>query len=494
MPEKKELSVAVGHGSSRGMGQPNNYFQHPFTFSRGKKLHIVAAGILFIFNAAFGSSLPSGAKDEIAAYFNIPVDSTLLVLPTSLYLVGFALGPLIFGPLSEHVGRKPVLVGTFSGYIVFTLGCALSPNFASLLIFRLLTGLNAASPNAVLGGLYADILESPQTRGTAMALFMVVTAFGPQMAPLVSGFISTVSWRWTFWVGLILGAVCFPLMVFIPETYVPVLKKRALQKQVKEESDSDDDAANILNSMPKGDGILTVFTRPFVMTVQEPILLFSSLFMGFTYAVFYLYFQAYPLVFQDLYGLSAGIAGLAFLPISVGAVIAFIIFMCYGMFHTKANKAGKKWTTVEEYRRLPLAAIDSLLPCSGSPGRQRHPSTQSPPLCLDFFFGLGYILIFMAMINYLTDAYKQYSASAQAAASTIRSTMAVCLPLATNPMYSKLGINWATSLLAFISLSLAIIPFAFMRYGEWIRGRSPFAQRVMKGEVTEDRATGDEMA
>lgn len=120
-----------------------------------------------------------------------------------------------------------------------------------------------------------------------------------------------------------------------------------------------------------------------------------------------------------------------------------------------------------------------------------HPIT---PIMSGLFFGLGYILIFMAMINYLTDAYKQYSASAQAAASTIRSTMAVCLPLATNPMYSKLGINWATSLLAFISLSLAIIPFAFMRYGEWIRGRSPFAQRVMKGEVTEDRATGDEMA
>jgi hypothetical protein len=47
--------------------------------------------------------------------------------------------------------------------------------------------------------------------------------------------------------------------------------------------------------------------------------------------------------------------------VSVGAVIAFTIFMCYGMFHTKAHKAGKKWTTVEEYRRLPLAAIGAPL-------------------------------------------------------------------------------------------------------------------------------------
>jgi hypothetical protein len=101
------------------------------------------------------------------------------------------------------------------------------------------------------------------------------------------------------------------------------------------------------------------------------------------------------------------------------------------------------------------------------------------------FFGIGYILIFMAMINYLTDAYKQYSASAQAAASTLRSCLAVCLPLATNPMYGELGINWASSLLAFIAILLAVIPFVFIKYGQWIRSRSPFSQRVMKGELTE---------
>lgn len=100
---------------------------------------------------------------------------------------------------------------------------------------------------------------------------------------------------------------------------------------------------------------------------------------------------------------------------------------------------------------------------------------------------MGYILIFMAMINYLTDAYKQYSASAQAAASTLRSIFAVCLPLATNSMYGQLGINWATSLLAFISMALAVIPFVFIRYGEWIRSRSPFSQMVLKGELVDGR-------
>jgi multidrug resistance protein len=305
-------------------------------FKQIRKIHIVLAGILFIFNSAFGSSLPSGAHDAIADSFNIPHDDTKLVLLNSLYLVGFAIGPLIFGPLSEHVGRRPVLIGTFSGYIIFTMACALSPNFPALLVFRLLCGLNAASPNAVLGGLYADILDNPQTRGIAMALFMVVTGFGPQLAPLVSGFISTVSWRWTFWVGLAAAGVGYPFVLFIPETYVPVLKERHARRLAKAGKEDPKACYTVKPQGPghRGDGVLSIFMRPFVMTAKEPVLLFASLFMGFTYAMFYLYFQAYPIIFQskicshmwrnigsitltifiDLYGLSAGVAGLAFLP------------------------------------------------------------------------------------------------------------------------------------------------------------------------------------
>ncbi|CAG8298467.1 unnamed protein product [Penicillium olsonii] len=473
------------------MPSKSSGYRDPVTLSPIRKVHIVLAGILFIFNSAFGSSLPSGAHDAIADYFHISRTDTKMVLLNSLYLIGFAIGPLIFGPLSEHVGRKPVLVGTFSGYLIFTLACALAPNFPALLVFRLLAGVNAASPNAVLGGLYADILDDPHTRGIAMALFMVVTAFGPQLAPLVSGFISVVSWRWAFWVGLAAGGVGFPFILFIPETYVPVLKKRYARKmgRLGDEVNRTDECVNGPERGHDTDGILSIFTRPFKMIVREPILLFASLFMGFTYALFYLYFQAYPLIFQDLYGLSTGMAGLAFLPISVGALVSFSLFLLYGSWHSKAVEQGKEWAMQEEYRRLPLAALGApLLPIAlfwlgWTSKASIHPAV---PIMSGFFFGIGYILIFMAMINYLTDAYKQYSASAQAAASTLRSCFAVCLPLATNSLYGNLGINWASSLLAFVAILLAVIPFVFIRYGQWIRSHSPFSQRVMKGQLAGD--------
>lgn len=104
-----------------------------------------------------------------------------------------------------------------------------------------------------------------------------------------------------------------------------------------------------------------------------------------------------------------------------------------------------------------------------------HPAV---PSLSGLLFGAGYLVEFMALLNYITDAYGQYSASAQAASSTMRSITAVVLPLAAPLMYESLGIQWACSLLAFFTLVLACIPFMFIRYGETLRKRSPFCQKL----------------
>jgi hypothetical protein len=88
------------------------------------------------------------------------------------------------------------------------------------------------------------------------------------------------------------------------------------------------------------------------------------------------------------------------------------------------------------------------------------------PMMGGLFFGLGFQLIYIAMINYVTDIYRDLSASAHAAASMTRSIGAVLLPLAARPMYSQLGIHWAPSLLGFLSLLMGVIPFLLIKYGD----------------------------
>ena len=106
-------------------------------------------------------------------------------------------------------------------------------------------------------------------------------------------------------------------------------------------------------------------------------------------------------------------------------------------------------------------------------------------------YGIGFLLVFMALINYMVDAYEIFAASALAAASCARSMFGVVLPFAGRPMYVKLGIAWASSLLGFVSLAMCAIPFVFIRYGPKIRAHSKFCQELAeirrKREEAEDK-------
>lgn len=141
---------------------------------QSRKMFIVIVGIISVLNSTLGSSLPSGAISFIATDFNVTNDQQL-VLPISLFLVGYVLGPVFFGPLSETYGRRIVLLSSLTVFTLFTMACALAPNWPSFLVFRLLCGISASSPMAVIGGLYADIFSNPVTRGRALAIFMAVS-------------------------------------------------------------------------------------------------------------------------------------------------------------------------------------------------------------------------------------------------------------------------------------------------------------------------------
>ena len=107
-------------------------------------------------------------------------------------------------------------------------------------------------------------------------------------------------------------------------------------------------------------------------------------------------------------------------------------------------------------------------------------------------FGLGFLLVFMAMFNYLTDAYETFAASAQGISSTTRSIFGALLPLAAKRMYTTLGIEWASSLLAFVSLGVAGIPFVFILYGERIREGSKFCAELKRLKDKEARDEEEE--
>ncbi|CAG9950421.1 unnamed protein product [Clonostachys rosea f. rosea IK726] len=263
-------------------------------FSRTTKVIVLVAGSFCGLNCSVGTSIPSGAYEAISENFSLTSKMQLALL-NSLNMVGFILGPLLFGPLSEFIGRRPVMILSYLGFLVFMLACSGAPNYPALLAFRLLSGVNAAAPFSVVGGLYSDILDDPHKRGQSIAAFMVLNTWGAFAAPLISGFASRLSWRWPFWAASIMAAPGIPLVAILPETYAPVLRKKALQR-IAEGCDSEE----VILTQPKPFDARKIFLRPAILIASEPILLMSSIYLALAYSILYLIFQVYPIIFQGI--------------------------------------------------------------------------------------------------------------------------------------------------------------------------------------------------
>lgn len=101
----------------------------------------------------FASSSPSSATRLIAADFNTSTE--VAILTTSMFLVGYVIGPILWAPISEIVGRRPVFIGTMLGFALCQIGFALGKNIETVVIMRLLAGTFAASPLTNCGGVIA---------------------------------------------------------------------------------------------------------------------------------------------------------------------------------------------------------------------------------------------------------------------------------------------------------------------------------------------------
>jgi MFS family permease len=118
---------------------------------QAKKSFVMVVYICCVMNSTVSSGLASNSASFFGNDFGV-TSNALLILPTSLFLLGYVIGPVFFGPMSEQYGRKPVMVLAFAFFAVWTLASALAPNLAALIVFRFFCGIGAACPIVVVGG------------------------------------------------------------------------------------------------------------------------------------------------------------------------------------------------------------------------------------------------------------------------------------------------------------------------------------------------------
>jgi MFS family permease len=77
--------------------------------------------------------------------------------------------------MSEQYGRRPIMISSFGLFLCFSLGCALAPSFAALVVFRFFAGIGGSTSISVIGGVYADLFNDKKVRGQATAMYTVVS-------------------------------------------------------------------------------------------------------------------------------------------------------------------------------------------------------------------------------------------------------------------------------------------------------------------------------
>ena len=152
--------------------------ENPKEWSTGRRWYITIVCISLVISATFASSSPSGCLNSISEHFGVSVLASNLV--TTLFLLGYCFGPLLWAPLSESYGRRYIFYGTYICYFVFGFLCAFTNTFAGLLVGRFLTGTFASAALSNVPGVLAD-LWPPIERGNAMVTFSMMTFAGPAL-------------------------------------------------------------------------------------------------------------------------------------------------------------------------------------------------------------------------------------------------------------------------------------------------------------------------
>lgn len=126
----------------------------------------------------------------------------------SIYLLGYAFGPLVIAPLSEIYGRLIMYHCCSALFLLTTLGVAKSFNLPMLIVFRFLTGLCGAGP-LTLGPATVSDLFKQEERGRVMAIWTLPVLLGPSVGPVAGSYISaSLGWRWDFWFLMMAVSYC----------------------------------------------------------------------------------------------------------------------------------------------------------------------------------------------------------------------------------------------------------------------------------------------
>lgn len=418
------------------------------------------------------SSMAAFAEVPVARQFH--VSKEVAVLGVSLFVLGLGLGPLVAGPMSEIYGRNIIYRASFTLFFLCMFPVAFAPDISVYLAFRFICGYSGAAFLSVAGGSVSDMFSNSEV-ATPMAVYTICPFLGPELGPILSGFINQhLHWRWTFYVLIIWSSVqAAALIIVLPETCIPVILKLKAQRLRKTTGDPNWYAPiEKTQRTSLARKLLVNCYKPFYFALHDHMAFLLNLWDSLILGIIYLTFQAFPIIFKEKHGFNLQSTGLTFFGIGTGMLLGLCTMPYWNRKHRKYK---------EEHGREPPAEFRLLM---GQVGGVLVPlallwlalSTHSGvpwivPVLASVPFGTGTYFIFTSSFTYIVVAYRSMAASALACNTTMRTSFAAAFPLFAGQMYRALGTIGATLLLAGLTTVMAPLPFVLYAMGPRIRER-----------------------
>ncbi|GKZ67838.1 hypothetical protein AnigIFM50267_002390 [Aspergillus niger] len=459
--------------------------KNPYNWPASRKWALTCLAAFATFLTMMNGTMATVAHFEFAEVFNINETSfphTYWIVTT--WALGGACSALFILPLTEDFGTRPVFLSTYLMFICFLVPQAVAQNYATLVATRFFSGGCAAILANTAAGVAGNVWSTEWSRSVPVSLYILGYMAGSSMGPVMGAAIfQSLGWRWIGYMQLIWFGALFPVYFFF---FYETRGSAILAQQANATNNAEDhiqkrDTSSTLSLQ----NLTSSATRPVILFCTEPVLFVSTLWSAFTVGTLFLFTQSVEQVFMELYGWSVSQTGFVQSAIVIGECIGWALnFLSRKLYFASASRNTENPGSTIAEARLYMSVLGGVLGISG--GMFTYAWTSYPhipwiaPAISLTMVGAGSVLVVNGVTDYVVDGYSHYAGSAMGAVATGENIFSAFLPLATFSMYNNLGLNWASTLLAFISLVLSLVPTLMFVWGKEVRSRSTFMNEVTK--------------
>lgn len=517
------------HGELATGEPPSEAPPPPYSiYTLWEKRFIVLAASLSAFFSPLTAQIYLPALPELSK--ELHVTSSQINLTVTTYLIFQGLTPMFIGGFADAAGRRPAYLICFVVYIAANIGLALSKNYTSVLVVRMVQSAGSSTTVALNQAVVADIITSAE-RGQYIGITVLPIVLAPSLGPVLGGILSEyLGWRWIFWFLAIAAAACLvPMLFFFPETCRKIVGDgsvrppaiyRTFRQMIIDWRGKRAARSATTAGLRRTTSTVTGGSQPRPKFKLEAPNLLGSLFIlfekevgivlfysGIVFAGFYALSTSLPAQLQANYGYSSVVVGLMYLPLAGGSIVT--AFVCGPLINRNFRRhAARLGIHVESSRQMDLSnfpierarfEVGIPLLCLGIAvflvwgWVLQEDVSVAAPIVLLFVFGVGMIGFVNSVNTLLIDIYPHKAGSAVAANNLTRCLIGAGFSAAIQPMIDAVGAGWAFFILGAISIALLPVLLLVVRKGPQWRAEVAAKEKAKK-EKKEAKARGNDVS